>query len=434
MTTEIEYSTRTVLESHQLERLRNLLTFLKHDSVNEFYQEKLQDVEPTSIKSLADLSHIPFTYKSELVAEQNNYPPYGRNLSYPAEKYIKLHQTSGTTGRPLRVLDTAESWDWWAECWAKVYQAAGVTNADRIFMAFSFGPFIGFWSAYEGARQLGALAIPGGGMDTDQRIAAILETEATVICCTPSYALHMAEVAAKNKIDLAKSAVRVLIHAGEPGASIPAVRRRIEQAWGATCHDHAGGTEVGAYGYSCSTQNGLHVNESEFIVEILDSQTNQPVAPGEMGQLVITNLGRWGYPVIRYRTGDTVKAATEPCSCKRNFLLLEGGVIGRTDDMIIVRGINIYPSSVEAIIREVLEASEFRLIFYRESDMDELAIEVELEPHETDKLEHLTRLLRQRLALRIPVRLVAPGTLPRFQLKARRIVDNRAKQSVAVSL
>lgn len=423
----LEYAAISEIEAQQLEKLRALLNFLKYESTNTFYREKLTVTDPNQLKNLTDLSQIPFTLKSELVAEQNNYPPYGRNLSYPLNHYIKLHQTSGTTGRPLKVLDTDESWDWWGDCWVDVYRGAGVTRDDRIFMAFSFGPFIGFWAAYEGARHLGALVIPGGGMDTEQRLMTILENEATVVCCTPSYALHLAEVAASQHINLAESKVRVLVQAGEPGASILTVRKRIEQAWGAVCHDHAGGSEVGPYGYSCQQQNGLHVNEAEFITEVLDFQTGQPVEPGQPGELVITNLGRWGYPVIRYRTGDLVKLATQACDCGRSYKLLEGGVIGRTDNMLIVRGINIYPSSVEAIIREVVASNEFRLIFYREQDMDQLAVEVELEENEQAKLELLGTLFRQRLALRVPVKAVTPGSLPRFQLKARRIVDNRVK-------
>jgi phenylacetate-CoA ligase len=262
-------------------------------------------------------------------------------------------------------------------------------------------------------------------METEQRLATIIEHEATVICCTPSYALYMAEVAEQKGFDLAHSKVRALIHAGEPGASIPSVRRRIEQAWGATAHDHAGASEVGAYAFSCSAQNGLHINEREFIIEVLEPGGDKPVPVGESGEMVLTNLGRWGYPVIRYRTGDVVRLAKAPCSCGRSYKLLEGGVIGRADNMIIVRGINIYPSSVEAIIREIVPVNEFRLIFSREHDMDELEVEVELAQDEAHKLETLKSMFRQRLALRVPVRSVEPGTLPRFQLKARRIVDRR---------
>lgn len=416
------------IEIHQMARLRAQLEFLLGESQNLFYKEKLAGIDPANIRSVADLAALPFTLKSELVAEQNNYPPYGRNLSYPPADYIKLHQTSGTTGRPLRVLDTRESWDWWSNCWVQVFESAGVTREDRVFLAFSFGPFIGFWAGYEGAAQLGALAIPGGGMDTEQRLAAILEFEATVVCCTPSYSLYLAEVAEKKGIDLAGSAVHTLIHAGEPGGSIPAVRQRIEQAWGAKAHDHAGASEIGAYGFSCAAQNGLHINESEFIIEILEPGTDRPVAPGQSGEMVLTNLGRWGFPVIRYRTGDTVQLAEQPCACGSIYKFIKGGIIGRTDNMITVRGINIYPSAVEAVIREVLPASEFRLIFLRVHNMDELEVEVEMdESQQAAYLENLSHLFRQRLALRVPVRAVAPNSLPRFQLKARRIEDRRTR-------
>ncbi|HEX2912315.1 MAG TPA: AMP-binding protein [Chloroflexia bacterium] len=423
----LEYASREKIEARQFRRLQALLSFLKNESVNRFYQEKLKTVNPAEINSREALAQVPFTYKSELVAEQTTNPPFGSIFSYPISNYVKLHQTSGTTGRPLKVLDTREDWEWWARCWEQVYRAAGVGADDRVFLAFSFGPFVGFWAAHEGAYRIGALTIPGGGMDTAQRLAAIIENEATVLCCTPSYALHMAEVAAQNGIDLAASSVRVTIHAGEPGASIPAVRRRIEQSWGARCYDHAGGTEIGAWGFSCKEQRGLHLNEAEFIAEVLDRETGQPVEPGQPGELVITNLGRRGFPLIRYRTGDVVEIAAEPCACGRSYTLFEDGVIGRADDMVVVRGINVYPSSVDAIVREVVDSREYRMVFYREGDLDQLAVEVELEASEEEKLEQLKSLFRQRMALNVPVSAVTPGQLPRFQLKARRVVDNRPR-------
>jgi phenylacetate-CoA ligase len=416
---------KKVIESRQVEKLQALINFLKHESENRFYQEKLHGIDAEQIQSLADLPKLSFTLKSELVAEQNTYPPFGRNLSYPLSRYTKYHQTSGTTGRPLKILDTPESWDWWARCWVQVYQSAGVTAADRVFMAFSFGPFIGFWAAYEAANHIGALTFPGGGMETEQRLAAILENAITVLCCTPSYAIHMAEVAAHKKINLHNSAVKTLILAGEPGASIPTVKNRIEQAWDAICYDHSGATEVGAWGFGCSKQHGLHVNEGEFIVEVLDRETGKPVAPGETGELIITNLGRWSFPVIRYRTGDVVKIAQEPCACGSSYVLFEGGIIGRTDNMVTIRGVNIFPSSVEVIIREVLESAEFRIVFYRDEGLDQIEVVVEIAENEQAVIEELATLFRQRLALRVPVKPVPADSLPRFQLKARRVVDKR---------
>lgn len=415
----------TNLEAEQLARVRSLIKFLQNESQNGFYKEKLAGLNPDEIRTRADFSRLPFTSKAELVAEQSNFPPFGRNLSYPLTEYVKLHQTSGTTGHPLRVPDTAISWEWWANCWLKVYEAAQVSKQDRIFFAFSFGPFIGFWAAYEAASRLEALTLPGGGMDTEQRLAAILDLGATVICCTPSYALHLLEVAEQKGYNLPESAVRTLVLAGEPGGNIPATRQRIEQGWGAKCFDHAGATEVGAWGYSCVVQSGLHINEKEFLAEIVEPGKNTPVADGEPGELVITNLGRWGYPVIRYRTGDSVKVATQACSCGDTAPLLEGGVIGRVDSMVTVRGVNIYPSSVEAIVRELLPAAEYRIIFYRENNLDQMEIQLELAENQQEFREKLANLFKQRLALRVPVTPVALNTLPRFQLKARRVEDRR---------
>src|SRR2546426_9744351 len=276
---------------------------------NAFYRARL----PTEARELRDL---PFTTKTELSADQAAHPPFGTNLTYPLDRYVRLHQTSGTTGRPLRLLDTPESWEWWRECWRPIYTAAGVTARDRIFFAFSFGPFVGFWSAFAGAERLGALCLTGGAMTTTERVAAIVATEATVLMCTPTYALRLSEAAREEGIDLARSALRVSIHAGEPGASIPATRERIEAELGVTSFDHTGATEVGAHGFSCAARDGVHLNESEFVAEVLDPITGLAADEGE-GELVMTNLGRWGMPGIRYRTGDRVRGIRGKWACGR---------------------------------------------------------------------------------------------------------------------
>ncbi len=420
---QLENASRSLIEEHQLARLQLGLTrILPH---NLFYEEKLlANTASLTLQSLDDLSSFPFTSKQEFVADQELHPLFGSNLTYPLNEYIRLHQTSGTTGRPLKVLDTQESWDWWAECWTSVYQAAGVTRDDIVFLAFSFGPFIGFWSAYEGAKRLGALTVPGGGMDSLQRLRAIQEIGATVLVCTPSYALHLAEVAQEHGMDMRLSNVRITIHAGEPGASIPATRERIQSAWNAQVYDHAGMTEMGAFGFACAEQQGLHVNESEFIAEILDPNTNQPVHEGQTGELVLTNLGRWGSPAIRYRTGDLVRHGGYSCPCGRTFLLLPGGVLGRVDDMLIVRGVNVYPSALANILHRFPEVSEYRVIVTSEGPMDEIALQVECPPHLKSAIADE---LHIALNLRVPIETVAPGTLPRFELKARRVDDRRNK-------
>ncbi len=420
---QLENASRSLIEEHQLARLQlGLVRILPHDR---FYEEKLlADRASLPLRSLDDLARFPFTTKQELAVDQELHPLFGSNLTYPLSEYVRLHQTSGTTGRPMKILDTQESWDWWADCWTSVYRAAGVTRDDIVFLAFGFGPFIGFWSAYEGAKRLGALTVPGGGMDSVQRLRAMQEIGATVLVCTPSYALHLAEVAQEHGLDMRLSGVRVTIHAGEPGASIPATRERIQSAWNARTYDHAGMTEMGAFGYSCSEQQGLHVNEGEFIAEILNPLTNQLVKEGQTGELVLTNLGRWGSPAIRYRTGDLVRHGGYSCACGRTFLILPGGVLGRVDDMLIVRGVNVYPSALANILHRFPEVSEYRVFVTSEGPMDEIALQVECPPQ---LKATIAEELHVALNLRIPIETVEPGTLPRFELKARRVEDRRNK-------
>jgi phenylacetate-CoA ligase len=376
---------------------------------NAFYRAKL----PKAARELRDL---PFTTKAELSEDQAAHPPFGSNLTYPIERYVRLHQTSGTTGRPLRFLDTADSWEWWRECWQPIYRAAGVTAADRIFFAFSFGPFVGFWSAFAGAERLGALCLTGGAMTTIERVAAIVATEATVLMATPTYALRLADAAREEGIDLARSALRVSIHAGEPGASIPATRERIEKELGVEAFDHTGATEIGAHGFSCSARDGVHINESEFIAEILDARSGEARDEGE-GDLVLTNLGRWGMPVIRYRTGDRVTAVRGSCSCGRSLVKLAGGIAGRVDDMVTVRGVNVFPSAIEAIVRRFDEVGEYRVELARVREMDELRCTIEAP---ADVAERVASAIHRELGIRCLVESVTPGTLPRFEMKAKR--------------
>jgi phenylacetate-CoA ligase len=391
----------------QWERLSSRLPELREK--NPFYRARLP--ERASL-----LNELPFTTKTELSEDQVAHPPFGSNLTYAIERYIRLHQTSGTTGRPLRFLDTAESWAWWRECWQPIYRAAGVTARDRIFFAFSFGPFVGFWSAFAGAERLGALCLTGGAMTTTERVAAIVATEATVLMSTPTYALRLAEAAREEGIDLARSALRVSIHAGEPGASIPATRERIEREFGVAAFDHTGATEVGAHGFSCSARDGVHLNESEFIVEIVDETGADAREEGE-GELVLTNLGRWGMPVIRYRTGDRVTAVRGSCSCGRTLVKLSGGIAGRVDDMVTVRGVNVFPSAIEAIIRRFDEVGEYRVALARVREMDELRCTVEAS---ADVAESVAGAIHRELGIRCMVDAVAAGTLPRFEMKAKR--------------
>jgi phenylacetate-CoA ligase len=387
-----------------------------------FYRGKYAGVR---FDPLRDPLHVlPLTTRQEIERDQEQHPPFGTLLTRPLAEFTRLHQTSGSSGRPLVWLDTPDSWQWWQRCWRTIFGAAGVTAADRVFFPFSFGPFIGFWTAFETAASCGNLVLSGGGMSTAARLEFMVQHQATVVCCTPTYALRLAEVAAAEGCDLRSTPVRALIVAGEPGGSLPATRSRIEEAFGARVFDHAGMTEIGAWGFEClDNPGGLHVMESEFIAEVLDPLTGLPAEDGRDGELVLTNLGRSGMPLIRYRSGDQASLTRGPCPCGRHLARIPGGLRGRRDDMMIIRGNNVFPSAVENILRGFAEVAEFRMSVEHHGPLAELMIEIEPLPGAGDSVCHrVTQAVVDRLHLRPLVRLAAPGALPRYEMKARRRV------------
>ncbi len=398
---------------------------------NRFYSHKLPAAALTSPTSrISDLLQgIPFTTKQELVDDQRDHPPYGSNLSYPLRRYTRLSQTSATTGRPIHWLDTPESWQWMLKSWDQIYRSAGVGADDRVFFAASFAPFLGFWTAFDSAVRRGCLSIPGGGMSSAARLRMILEHQVSVLCCVPTYALRLGEVAAEEGIDLRIAKVKTLIVAGEPGGSIPSTRTRIQHLWnGAKVVDHHGMTEMGPVSYECPHRQGvLHVIEAAYIAEVVDPKSGQVVGPSEKGwrgELVLSNLGRMGSPLLRYRTGDLVQPALQqPCPCGSYELALEGGILGRTDDMVVVRGINVYPSAVEEIVLARQEVAEYRVEIQQEGQSPALRIQIEpaADCLDTARLvQELESTLRRAFALHIPISLVPRGKLPRFKMKARR--------------
>jgi phenylacetate-CoA ligase len=425
---------RVEIAAAQLYQLRALLTAII--SANSFYSQKLSSAGVTSeTASLEDfIRRFPFTIKAELVDDQRRHPPYGSNLTFPVNRYNRCHQTSGSSGAPIRWLDTPESWSWMLDNWEQIHRAGGTTHVDRIFFAFSFGPFLGFWTAFESAARMGCLCLPGGGMNSVSRLHAILDHQATVLCCTPTYAIHLAEIAAAEKIDLSKSCVRTLSVAGEPGGSIPATRQRLEQLWpGTRVYDHHGMTEVGPVSFECPVRPGvLHIMESSYFAEIIDPATGQVVERGQVGELVLTTLGRTGSPLLRYRTGDLVRCEVRgakgeiPCACGRHDLALPGGILGRTDDMVVVRGVNIFPSAVEEIIRACGGVAEYRVRVNRARALAELSVQIEPTPDCADAealVCKLERAFESAFNLRVPVTMAAPGALPRFEMKARRWIS-----------
>jgi phenylacetate-CoA ligase len=425
---------RSAIRSHQFGRLCELLTALVPE--NRFYAGKLSGagVGP-EFGGLDEFSaRMPFTTKQEIVDDQRVHPPYGTDLTFPLDRYTRLHATSGTTGAPLRWLDTPESWNAMIERWGEVFRAAGVTSADRVLFAFSFGPFLGFWLAFESAERIGCLCIPAGGLSSVARLRMILENGVTILCCTPTYAARLAEVAAEEKFNLRSTTVKTIIVAGEPGGSIPATRARLSQLWnGARVFDHHGMTEVGPVTYECPKRPCvLHVIESSYYAEVIDPTSGAPVDTGNTGELILTTLERTGSPLLRYRTGDLVKPVNQPsrldsppCACGRQELALEGGILGRVDDMIIVRGVNVYPSAVEDIIRSMNGIAEYQVTVTNRDSLAELCVRVEPTPGCPDPdalVRQLEKTFHDVFALRVPVIAMPAGNLPRFEMKAKRWV------------
>jgi len=417
--------TRGEIEQIQQTRLRVVLQHLQHG--NRFYAAKLAaaGLGPVENVTLDEFRQkFPFTTKEELTADQQAHPPYGTNLSFQLEKYTRCHQTSGSTGTPLRWLDTPESWQAMLDNWDVIFDAAQITPSDRLLFAFSFGPFIGFWTAFEAAVRRGNFCLATGAMTSEARLMAIRDHRISVLLCTPTYALHLGEIARAN--NFASDSLRVVLTAGEPGGCIPGVRSRLGQLWpGARVFDHHGMTESGPVTFECPARTGvLHVIESAFLAEVLEAGSERAVAPGGTGELVLTTLRRDGSPLIRYRTGDLVRRSKYTrCACGRYEMALPGGILGRLDDMVFVRGVNIYPAAIDNIVRSFREIAEYRVLLATKKSMAEIEVEIETIEKcmdESDVAARLQRAFQTAFNLRIPVKLVPRGSLPHFEMKGRR--------------
>ena len=429
----LERASRTDMTRLQTRRLRAQLVHAA--SCSPFYKRKLKaaGVKPAAVRALADLRTLPFTTKDELKENQAARPPWGDVLAVPLADVLRIHMTSATTGRPLAFLDTPDDWYGFYHSYARALHAFGVRRSDMVMAAFSYGPWIGYWSGFYAAQDLGCLVFPVGGLSTDQRIDALLNYPITVLGCTPSYALFLAEAATRKGVDLAKDTkVRITWHTGEPGASIPATRAKIETAFGAKAYDLPGLTEIAAWGFECDARSGLtHVNEDYCYPEILDEK-DQPVRPGERGELVFTSLYREAMPLIRYRTRDLVQLADRRCPCGRSLVAFEGGVLARLDDMKKVRGVIVYPRRVEELVRPHADVDEFQIVFRRQEGLDDILIRIDPSPTlslgERDGLRaKLADDIRIGLGIRVTVEIGEPGSLPRWDHKARRVKDERTE-------
>ena len=429
----LERAPRGTLTRLQLRRLREQVGHAARHSP--FYRRKLRAarVDPATIRALDDLRRLPFTTKDELKDNQRQQPPWGDVLAVPLADVVRVHLTSATTGRPLAFLDTAADWHGFYHAYARSLHAFGVRRTDMVMAAFSYGPWIGYWSGFYAAQDLGCLVYPVGGLSTEQRLDALLAYPITVLGCTPSYALFLAEHAARKGIDLAKDTkLRITWHTGEPGASIPATRARIESAFGARAYDLPGLTEIAAWGFECDARSGLtHVHEDYVYPEVLDEH-ERPVTPGERGELVFTSLYRKAMPLLRYRTRDVVQLAARRCPCGRTLIAFEGGVLARLDDMKKVRGIIVYPRRIEELVRPHRDVDEFHIVFRRRDGLDDILVRVDPSPalalSERARLgEALAHDLQLGLGIRVSVEVGEPGSLPRWDHKARRVTDERTE-------
>jgi phenylacetate-CoA ligase len=396
--------------SSQLKKLNGLLRAIL--PANAFYQRKLGSLP--EFTSLAEFSAtVPFTTKEELAADHEAHPPYGSTHTFPLDTYHRFHQTSGTRGKPLIWLDDPANWTWILDNWEWVWRGAGVKPGDTAFFPFSFGPFLGFWAGFEAATRMGVRAVPGGGLSSEDRLHLLRRSQSTILCCTPTYALRLAEVGEQIGLPAGTLGVAKIVVCGEPGGSLPEIRRRIEFAWGARVYDHHGMTEIGPVSVSSeSDPDLLLIRHESYLCEVIDPVTGSPVNAGDTGELVLTTLGRHGSPLLRYRTGDLVRPVPHG-----GHFALQGGVLSRTDDMVVIRGINIHPSSIDAIVRTFPEIGEYQVEIDQRTALAELRLTVEAP---ADTASALAQKLRSTFSLRIPVTAAAAGTLPTFEVKAKR--------------
>lgn len=420
---------RDELRALQLTKLRLLVEWAQARSPH--YKRTLTGVRPEQLRTWADIDRIPFLTREEWMRSQYEHPPYGRLPVVGPEAAIRVHTTSGTSGRtPLRALDSRKDWAWAAEMWCYALWAAGVRPRDVGYVAFGYGSFIGFWGLHNGLEKLGALTVPGGAQTTPKRIRQIVDFGATVVASTPTYALRLAAEAEAMGVDLRGGSVRTVILSGEP--AVPETKAIIEERWGARAFDTAGMTEISTiFMFEPADQpGGCHVIEDHFIEQVVDPATGAEVGYGERGERVCTSFGRSTTPLLRYRTADMV--VKMPSRSARTWDLYQGGIIGRVDDMKLVRGTNVYPGAIEAVVRGFGGIEEFQVRIERRGDRDEIVPCVEPFPTMGDEpWGRLEADLGRELAdahegLRFHIERAATGALPRFELKAKRLTDLRS--------
>lgn len=431
----LETLPREKIQKLQLKKFQRIFRWAYEHS--KFHRKLYSDagIEPGDIKTFNDIRRVPKVEKAMMRSVQKKEPyPYGDMLCVPLEQITEYHQTSGTTGQPVYQPDTWQDWEWMSESWAYILYAQSFRNYDRVFIPFGYNIFIAFWTGHYAAEKIGCEVVPGGVLDTEARILKMQEVRATALIATPTYLLRMAEVA-KTKLGIGPATdlcVTKIATGAEPGGSIPATKKRIEETWGAKLYEHSGGTEMGAWNYECVAQCGLHVNEGLFLVEIEDVDTGELITdPNRMGKMVITSFDRLAQPCVRFDSKDMIQwSSIDRCECGRTFRLIKGGIIGRADDITKVKGVLFAPSSVEEVVRGIPElGNEYEIIVARKGDVDGITLRIELLPQHRERIsavrEGLVQQLRIKTNLRYNLEFCDYGTLPRYEVKSKRFKDLR---------
>ena len=425
------------LQTLQLKKFKRLVEWAYNNSP--FYRRLYQEagLEPGDIKTFEDIRKVPKIEKGMMREVQQREPfPYGDMMTVPLERVTAFRQTSGTTGTPVYQACTWQDWEWWSESWCYILYAQGYRDTDRVFIPFGYNIFVAFWAGHYGAEKLGCEVVPGGVLDTQARILKMQELKCNAFMATPTYVLGMADTAVnKLGIDPVKDLnIQKITCAGEPGASIPTTKKRMEDAWGAKVYDHIGATEIGAWSYECTEQpGGLHVNEGFFLVEIEDIETGEIITePGKEGKMIITALDRMAKPCIRFDSKDVIRWADHQCDCGRTFRLIDGGVIGRADDITKVKGVLLAPTAIEEVVRSIPElGDEYEVVVSKKGDIDNILLKIEiLQGKETEQESILFRLkdqLRVKTNLGYKMEVHPYGSLQRYEVKAKRFKDLRKK-------
>jgi phenylacetate-CoA ligase len=424
----LETLPRKELDRIEFSYFKSILSYAKAHSL--LYREKLEDITPNDIKTFDDIKKIPLTDKEELRRYQDIDPyPYGGILGVDIQEVTTFRQTSGTTGKPVYVPETYESWQWRIEAWCHILYMAGFRPHHRVFLPFGYNVYVAFWEAHYASEKLGCELIPGGALDTKGRIHKIIETRANAMMNTPTYGLHIAEEAKNMDINPKSLGIERMLCAGEPMPE--ATRKRLEDLFGCHVFDHIGGTEPCGWGGMCEEKQGLHIIEPFFLVEILDRETlSRDVEEGETGVVVVTPLGRRSFPLIRFNTKDLVVKGKDSCLCGRTSKKIKE-VVGRTDDLRKIRGVLFSPKTVEELIRnEFQEIVEYEIVVERKGMMDDITIRTEVAPDfsgkEIDQVKvRLRENLKVKTNLSFHVQMEPPNSLPRYTLKAKRFKDMR---------